>query len=106
MAIRSRPLNVVADRARRVLTITWGDGRDAYYSFAGLRAVCPCVLCQGGHANMGKPADKLLLRRAQNEDLNLEAVTPVGSYAVQFRWNDGHDSGIYTWDYLYEAGLD
>lgn len=106
MAIRSRPLNVVADRARRVLTITWGDGRDGYYSFAGLRAVCPCVLCQGGHANMGKPADKLLLRRAQNEDLNLEAVTPVGSYAVQFRWNDGHDSGIYTWDYLYEAGLD
>ncbi len=106
MAMRNRPLNVVADRARRVLTITWGDGRDGYYSFAGLRAVCPCVLCQGGHTNMGKPADKLLLRRAQDDALNLEAVTPVGSYAVQFRWNDGHDSGIYTWDYLYEAGLD
>ena len=37
---------------------------------------------------------------------NLEAITPVGSYAVQLRWNDGHDSGIYTWDYLYEACLD
>ena len=104
--MRNRPLNIVADRARRVLTITWGDGRDAYYSFAGLRAVCPCVLCQGGHANMGQPADKLLLGRAQDDALNLEAVTPVGSYAVQFRWNDGHDSGIYTWDYLYEASLD
>ena len=106
MAIRSKPTNIVADRARRVLTITWGDGRDAYYSFAGLRAVCPCVLCQGGHANMGQPADKLLLGRAQDDALNLEAVTPIGSYAVQFRWNDGHDSGIYTWDYLYEAGLE
>ena len=89
-----------------MLTITWGDGRDGYYSFAGLRAVCPCVLCQGGHANMGQPADKLLLRRAQDDALNLEAITPIGSYAVQFRWNDGHDSGIYTWDYLYEAGLE
>jgi DUF971 family protein len=106
MAIRSKPTNIVADRARRVLTITWGDGRDAYYSFAGLRAVCPCVLCQGGHANMGQPADKLLLRRAQDDALNLEAVTPIGSYAVQFRWNDGHDTGIYTWHYLYEAGLE
>lgn len=106
MAMRNRPLNIVADRARRVLTITWGDGRDGYYSFAGLRAVCPCVLCQGGHANMGQPADKLLLRRAQDDDLNLDAIIPVGTYAVQFRWNDGHDSGIYTWDYLYEAGQD
>ena len=106
MAIRNKPTNIVADRARRVLTITWDDGRDSYYAFAGLRAVCPCVLCQGGHANMGQPADKLLLRRAQDDALNLEAITPIGSYAVQFRWNDGHDSGIYTWDYLYEAGLE
>ena len=78
MATRSKPTNIVADRARRVLTITWDDGRDSYYSFAGLRAVCPCVLCQGGHANMGQPADKLLLRRAQDDALNLEAITPIG----------------------------
>ena len=76
------------------------------YAFAGLRAVCPCVLCQGGHENMGRPADKLLLQRAQDEALNLESITPVGTYAVQLRWNDGHDSGIYSWDYLYEACLD
>jgi len=106
LTTRSRPANVVADRAQRVLTITWSDGRECRYSFAGLRAVCPCVLCQGGHANMGRPADKLLLRRTQNDDLNLEAITPVGTYAVQFRWSDGHDTGIYTWEYLYEAGLD
>lgn len=101
-----KPTNVVADRAQRVLIITWGDGREGRYPFAGLRAVCPCVLCQGGHDNMGKPADKLLLRRTQNDDLNLEAIAPVGTYAIQLRWSDGHDSGIYTWDYLYEAGLD
>lgn len=106
MAMRIRPTNVLADRAQRVLTIKWSDGRDCRYAFAGLRAVCPCVLCQGGHENMGRPADKLLLQRAQDDALNLESITPVGTYAVQLRWNDGHDSGIYTWDYLYEACLD
>ncbi len=100
-----RPTNVTADRERRVLTIQWNDGRECSYSFAGLRAVCPCVLCQGGHANMGRPADKLLLQKSQNDALNLDAATAVGSYAIQFAWNDGHDSGIFTWNYLYEACL-
>ena len=54
---------------------------------------------------MGHPADKLLLEKTVNDALNLDAATPVGSYAVQFIWNDGHDSGIYTWDYLYDACL-
>lgn len=105
MTTKIRPTNVTADREQRVLTIEWSDGRECRYSFAGLRAVCPCVLCQGGHANMGRPADKLLLAKSRNDDLNLHAVTPVGSYAVQFAWNDGHDSGIYAWSYLYEACL-
>jgi DUF971 family protein len=54
---------------------------------------------------MGRPADKLLLEKSVNEELNLDAVNAVGSYAIQFVWNDGHDSGIYTWQYLYEACL-
>ncbi len=100
-----KPVNVTADREKRILTINWSDGRECLYSFAGLRAVCPCVLCQGGHNNMGRPANKLLLEKSVNEALNLEAATAVGSYAIQFTWNDGHDSGIYSWDYLYEACL-
>ncbi len=105
MTNKIRPTGVTADRERRVLTIQWSDGRECSYTFAGLRAVCPCVLCQGGHANMGRPADKLLLLKSQNDALNLDAATAVGSYAIQFAWNDGHDSGIYSWDYLYEACL-
>ncbi len=100
-----RPVNVTADREQRVLTINWNDGRECRYSFAGLRAVCPCVQCRGGHDNMGRPADKLLLEKTVDPTLNLDAATPVGSYAVQFVWSDGHDSGIYTWDYLYAACL-
>lgn len=105
MANKIRPTQVTADREKRLLTIQWNDGRECAYSFAGLRAVCPCVLCQGGHDHMGRPADKLLLEKSRNDELNLVAANPVGSYAVQFVWTDGHDSGIYTWEYLHEACL-
>ena len=105
MKNKNRPVNVTADREQRILTINWNDGRESRYRFAGLRAVCPCVQCQGGHTNMGRPADKLLLEKSINDELNLVSITPVGSYAVQFVWTDGHDSGIFTWDYLHEASL-
>lgn len=105
MTNKIKPTQVTADREKRLLTIQWSDGRECAYSFAGLRAVCPCVLCQGGHDHMGRPADRLLLEKSRNDELNLVAANSVGSYAVQFVWTDGHDSGIYTWDYLYEACL-
>jgi len=98
-----RATGVKADRNERVLTITWSDGKACRYSFAGLRAICPCVECKGGHENMGAPPDVALLRSAQNDDLNLESVEAVGSYALQFIWSDGHWTGIYTWEYLRQA---
>ena len=103
MTATIRPAGVTVDRQKRSVTIQWSDGRNCAYSFAGLRAICPCVLCQGGHTNMGRPADKLLLEKAQNDSLKLEAANAVGTYAIQFVWSDGHDSGIYTWQYLREA---
>jgi DUF971 family protein len=98
-----RPTNITADRNERLLIIEWNDGKECRYPFAGLRAVCPCAECQGGHDNMGKPADKLLLYTAENPDLNMEKIEPVGSYAVTILWSDGHWQGIYTWQYLHEA---
>jgi DUF971 family protein len=98
-----RPTNVTADRQTRVLTITWGDGHESHYSFAGLRAVCPCVECKGGHAHMGRPPDPRVVRDTPAGDLNLEQVVAVGSYAIQFFWDDGHSTGIYTWELLRAA---
>ena len=98
-----RPTNITADRNERLLIIEWNDGKECRYPFAGLRAVCPCAECQGGHDNMGKPADKLLLYSAENPDLNMEKIEPVGSYAVTILWSDGHWQGIYAWQYLHEA---
>ena len=98
-----RPTNVTADRQKRLLIIQWADGMTCEYPFAGLRAICPCVECKGGHAQMGGPPDLQKLHQTQNESLNLESLQAVGSYALQFFWNDGHSTGIYTWDYLWRA---
>lgn len=99
----TRPANITADRTQRLLFITWDDGHESAYSFNGLRAVCPCVACKGGHAHMGQPPDPRTVRDAPKTDLNLDRVEAVGSYALQFFWNDGHATGIYTWELLRQA---
>lgn len=98
-----RPTGVKADRNKRTVTISWNDGSDFEYSFAGLRAVCPCVECKGGHENMGGAMDLEKLQNSQNPNLNLEEIIPAGSYALQFVWSDGHNNGIYTWKYLQQG---
>ncbi len=85
------------------MVITWQDGTDCRYPFDGLRAICPCVECRGGHAHMGGPPDKEILFSTPATDLSVENVQAVGSYAIQFQWSDGHWTGIYTWDYLRQA---
>ena len=99
----ARPTGVKADRNERVLKISWDDGRESVYPFAGLRAACPCVECKGGHDNMGGPADPSLVRDAPDNGVTVNNLQAMGAYALQFFWSDGHDSGIYTWDYLRES---
>ncbi|MEZ4590246.1 MAG: DUF971 domain-containing protein [Chloroflexota bacterium] len=101
MAIR--PTGVKADRNERVLKITWDDGRESVYPFAGLRAACPCVSCKGGHDNMGGPANPALVRDAPDTGVTVNNLQAVGAYALQFFWSDGHDTGIYTWDFLRQS---
>ena len=98
-----RPAGVTADRNERVLIIKWNDGHESGLPFAGLRAICPCVECKGGHDNMGGPPDLDVLQNTHDESINLEKVEAVGSYALQFRWSDGHWTGIYTWEFLRQA---
>jgi DUF971 family protein len=98
-----RPIKITADRNERVLIISWNDSQECRYPFAGLRAVCPCAECQGGHNNMGRPADKELLRSAEDPEINIEKIEQVGTYALTILWSDGHWQGIYTWNYLHEA---
>ena len=91
---------VQADRPNRILMITWSDGHTSRISFDGLRLACPCVECKGGHQNMGTVPAPSEIRNAPVTNLQLENLIPVGTYALQPQWSDGHDTGIYTWKLL------
>ncbi|MDZ7269277.1 MAG: DUF971 domain-containing protein [candidate division KSB1 bacterium] len=88
------PLNIFPVDAR-TLGIDWDDGRRTTYSLRFLRGRCCCAAC----------VDEVTGRRRVfpediPEDIRALEARPVGRYAVQFLWSDGHDSGIYTFDYL------
>jgi DUF971 family protein len=99
-----RPKNITVNKQAGELVIDWPD-RTCRYPLSHLREACPCVECRGGHENMGManaPDNLLALTPARSYKLDAdEPVSMVGNYALQFRWDDGHSTGIYTWEYLY-----
>lgn len=89
------------------LSITWSDGKRKHYSVAGLRAACPCATCREKHgAAPKKPLTLPVLSLQEARPLSIERMQPVGNYAYNISFSDGHDSGIYTFDHLYELGSD
>lgn len=98
-----RPTSITLDRQRQMLVIPWDDQHVSEYPLAGLREACPCVECRGGHANMGQvpnPDDLLNIPLTPAKSYVITRLAPVGNYALQPEWEDGHHSGIYTWNYL------
>ena len=100
-----RPTAIQLDRTQRVLNIDWDDGHHSRYPLSGLREACPCVECRGGHENMGKRGDPDIFANiplAPAKSYDMLRLAPVGNYAVQPEWSDGHHTGLYTWTYLRE----
>ncbi len=81
------------------LAIKWEDGSESFISLENLRRACPCAGCKGEADVMGKlhkgPELPLSPRSFQ-----LRTLEWVGSYGVQPVWEDGHATGIYSFDYL------
>jgi len=96
-----RPTRIDLHKANAILEIAWNDGSVCRYPLAHLREACPCVQCRGGHEFMGSrfaPDNILTLTPARN--YQLERIDVVGNYAIQPLWDDGHQTGIYSWGYL------
>jgi DUF971 family protein len=85
--------------------IDWKDGHHSAWTFAWLRLACPCATCNeerkesGRQPGQPKAAPKNLLPLYE-APIRPQTVTPVGHYAISFHWTDGHQSGIYSWNYL------
>jgi DUF971 family protein len=85
--------------------IDWKDGHVTHFSFQWLRDACPCATCdeerKKDHRRPGEPVPQpASLLPMYKEKPRPKEVLSVGKYAISFRWNDGHETGIYSWDYL------
>jgi DUF971 family protein len=81
----------------RVLEVSFADGSRFELPFEFLRVHSPSAEVQGHN-----PDQRVLVLGKQN--VVVRAVEPVGQYAVKLSFDDGHDTGLYTWKYLYQLG--
>ncbi|MGB8646797.1 MAG: DUF971 domain-containing protein [Anaerolineae bacterium] len=96
-----KPQNVTVDIDQRLIQINWADGHSSIYDFTYLRQECPCAACQPWKEGQGPVGVKSAsARNAIGELRRIEDVSMVGAYALHFQWTDGHDSGIYSFEYL------
>lgn len=91
------PTSLTVHGQSRVLEVAFSDGKQFRIPFELMRIYSPSAEVQG-HG----PGQEVLQTGKRN--VTLEALEPVGNYAVQPRFSDGHDSGIFSWDYLYFLG--
>lgn len=94
-AVGDIPTEVRADREKRCVIIEWKSGHHSVFLFDYLRGYCPCAVCQGHNSGPKKYI-------APPANLGLAGIKPVGAYAIQFTWSDGHSTGLYTFEYLRE----
>jgi DUF971 family protein len=80
------------------LAIQWNDNAESYLNLEVLRRACPCAAC-GGEPNVLRNIVRPNVTYTA-ESFQLDRFHLVGGYALQFRWADGHSTGIYSFDYL------
>lgn len=87
------------------LAIDWSDGTRRLYRFSELREKCPCATCREKRNAPEKPATSLeVLSPQEAQPLKVTGMKPVGNYAYGISFSDGHDTGIYTFDFLHSLG--
>ena len=97
MTAKPRPTKIVLHQQSRTLEVAFDDDRIFNLSCEYLRVFSPSAEVRG-HG----PGQEVL--QIGKENVNISAVESVGAYAVKLIFDDGHDSGIYSWETLYELG--
>ena len=86
----------------QVIAIKWDDGHDKVYFADKLRSKCPCATCRDKEDNPQPSPFKIL--KANPNNVVFITWEYVGLYAIRFTFSDNHDTGIYTYEYLYSLG--
>jgi len=98
MSHNPRPVSINLHKQSRLLEIEFDDGESYQYSCEFLRVYSPSADVRG-HG----PGQETL--QVGKQDVSIESIEPVGNYAIKLVFDDGHQTGIYSWNYLYELGL-
>ncbi len=96
---KHHPTEIQLHRASRVLEVHFDDGAQMMLPCEYLRVFSPSAEVRGH----GLPEPLLVTGKAE---VNINAIEPVGQYAIKLVFDDGHDSGLYDWDFLYQLGQD
>ena len=81
---------------KKRLLIVWDDGSESVLELRELRKRCPCATCL---AERDKQSKMYIPLFAENQ-VTVKSIIQVGNYAVQITWNDGHNTGIYEYNFL------
>ncbi|HIJ82993.1 MAG: protein of unknown function DUF971 [Magnetococcales bacterium] len=93
-----QPTQIRQVTKERRLKVHWSSGEEFEYTMEYLRVMCPCAKCSGHTPDQAQLIDG-------KQDVTIKSITPVGHYAVKLAFSDDHDSGLYSWDTLYELGV-
>lgn len=80
------------------LALVWNDGSESFFGLELLRRACPCAACGGEPDVLGNVQRPNVSYTA--DSFEVDALKPVGGYALQLRWRDGHETGLYSFQYL------
>ena len=92
-----KPVELNLHQKSRILEISYSDGERFELSYEFLRVHSPSAEVQGHGPGQG-------VLQVGKEDAMISHIEPVGSYAIQPTFDDGHDTGIYSWETLYDLG--
>jgi DUF971 family protein len=90
------PQDLKALRGDRLLRITWNPEHVGDYGFHYLRSNCNCAGCVDENTGV-----RILDPGSVPADIAIDDLKLVGNYAVRIHWSDGHSTGLYTWEHLY-----
>ena len=92
------PTEIRQQNSEKRIIITWDTGEQFTYSWEFLRVQCPCAACSGHTPDQAKLIDG-------KQSIRIRAINPVGHYAVKLEFDDDHDSGVYSWETLFDMGV-
>ena len=100
---KKNPRDIEVDRHAGELVVYWRDGSESRYGLEGLRRECPCASCRELRAAAEQSGGLTLVDpEAVSVTAQVRGFSYVGRYGIRIEWGDGHDHGIYTFEFFRE----